>query len=85
MAQALGQKDVTAGDRAALAELLRLEAETSAIETRIAENVIADGPPEAPPDDLSRWEKVRASGGPTSKAMRKPAIGSRARASLRQD
>ena len=57
MAQALGQKDVTAGDRAALAELLRLAAETSAIETRIAENVIADGKPEAPPDDLSRLGK----------------------------
>ena len=60
MAQALGQKDVTAGDRAALAELLRLEAETSAIETRIAENVIADGKPEAPPDDLSLWEKSQS-------------------------
>ena len=46
MAQALGQKDVTAADRASLAELLRLEAETSAIEMRVAEDVIADGRPE---------------------------------------
>jgi hypothetical protein len=60
MQQVLRQKNVTAADRAALAELLRLEAQTSAIETRITEDVIADGRPEAPSDDLSRWEKSQS-------------------------
>src|SRR6516225_2261896 len=60
MAQALGQKNVTTADRAALAELIRLEAETSALETRITEDVIADGRPEPPANNLSRWEKSQS-------------------------
>ena len=80
MAQALGQKNVATADRAALAELLRLEAETSALETRITEDVIADARPEPPANNLSRWETIGVS---IWNATRRFATGSHERVSLR--
>jgi CHAT domain-containing protein len=55
--QVLAEKDVTAGDRMWLAELLRLEAETSAAEASIVEQVIAEARLDVSTDDLLRWER----------------------------
>jgi CHAT domain-containing protein len=60
MERALARKDVTSADRAALAELLRLEAETSAAETRIVERVIGETRVDIPVDDLIHWEKAES-------------------------
>ena len=59
LAQLLAGDEVTAEDRAWLAELVRLEAETSAEEMRIVEDVIGEGGLDRPADELSRWEKIQ--------------------------
>jgi CHAT domain-containing protein len=60
MEWALAQKDVAATDRAELAELLRLEAESSAAETRIVEQVVGEGKIAPSAADLSRWRMAEA-------------------------
>jgi CHAT domain-containing protein len=60
MRQALEQPDVTDGDRAWLAQLLRLEALSSAAETMVSEHVVADGRFDGLDDKLIQWEKSEA-------------------------
>jgi CHAT domain-containing protein len=57
MQQALAQKDVTDADRGWLSELLRLEAESSALEAGIVEHVIGDGSLDGLDNKLVQWEK----------------------------
>jgi CHAT domain-containing protein len=59
LAAALGRSNITSADRSWLADLLRLEAEASDIETGIVGRIVATGKTEAEQRDLAMLETLR--------------------------
>jgi len=56
LTEILARSDVSLSDRVWLAEQVKLDAQASAVEQRVIEDVVAEGKLDRPADELARWE-----------------------------